>query len=217
MEISVSLDPVSGEPELKNYLEELNEMSGIAIHLDVMDGVFVPRVSFPMDEYEYVIRNSVHPIDMHLMINNPDADLKMYADIAKQGRVRSICFHVEAQSAIVTEKLLKSLKDMDIMCGIAVDLPSKVSEMSLEVLSMCDVITIMSVKCGASGQSFNPEALEKVKAIHAINPTARIILDGGVSAENFDMVKRASVNTAVMGSAFYKATDRKGLVAALTG
>jgi len=210
LEISVSLDPVSGKEDFKDYIKWLNTVQGISIHLDVMDGAFVPRMSCTPEEFDFVVTNSVHPIDVHLMIENPERDLDKYlSGIGRQrdGQgIRSISFHVETQPSEVTLSQLKKIRRAGIMPGIIVDLPTILSldcRDTCGILGKSDVVTVMSVKCGASGQSFNQDALDKIRMIKEINPMARVIVDGGVKMENIAMVEKAGADIAVMGSAVY--------------
>ena len=216
MEISISVESLSGKPTFNDYIHEINNLTGnISLHLDVMDGKFVPRVSITFDEYKYVVENSRHPIDVHLMIDDPESNINRYLAKAVWGTIRSISFHVESHEAHVIKKLMDKVRVMGIMSGIVIDLPTQIDEIDPNLAVSSDIITIMSVKCGASGQLFNQSALKKITRLRELNPDARIIMDGGITRENFSMVKSAGVHTAVMGSAMQRAENKQALIDAV--
>jgi|GEM_PF-1690594 len=221
-EISISLDPSSGS-NLEQYVTYLNDIPDIAIHLDVMDGVFVPRISIPKEEYDFTIKNTEHMVDVHLMITSPQNKINPYIAKAVWGTLRSVTFQIEALDTEngqgicmqTTLALLNKIKSMNIQAGIAIDLPTTVESIESEILNNCDVVTIMSVKCGASGQSFNKSALDKVIYMKKHYPKIRIILDGGINADNLPIVKSVGTDTAVFGSHVYKAQNKAESIANL--
>jgi len=208
MEISVSLDPSSGK-DFKEYVNYLNGINGISIHCDVMDGIFVPRVAIPMEEYTHLMKNTVHDVDVHLMIDKPNGNLEQFLAKVVLGKIRSVCFHIEATDVDGALKLLQKIKLSATEAGIAIDQDTNPDQIDERIYTLCDVVTIMSIKCGASGRPFNPEALDKVRYIRAKYPNIRIIIDGGINESNAQQVKEAGVQTAVMGSAIYNAEDRE--------
>ena len=210
MEISVSLDPAAGN-DLEKYVEFLDTVDDISLHLDIMDGQFVARKSTTKDEADFTIKNTRHKIDIHYMINDIALHLNPYLAKAVWGSIRSISFHIETFTADETPDILtlfKKIRIMGVEAGIAIDLDTNLKDMPKEVLDACDVATIMSVKAGASGQAFNATALDKVKTLRKTYPNLRIIIDGGINAENITQVKRAGATTAVVGSAIFNAPDR---------
>ena len=204
MEISVSLDPAMGK-ELEGYINEINQAEGISFHLDVMDGRFVERKSVTVRELEFVMEAAKHPVDVHLMIS----ELSEYMNVSRENLPRSICFHVEAVAGFMALMFIGMIKSFGIQAGVAIDLGTDAGSVNPALISACDVVTIMSVKAGKSGQSFNQEALQKVAAVKKINPRVRVILDGGINAENIETVKKAGVDTAVMGSALFKLSSQE--------
>jgi len=221
MELSLSLDPASGK-DFAQYLDFVNSIDGITIHCDVMDGSFVPRISIPRSEYAHLCKKSKHKIDVHLMVEKVEENLDYYLSQCCRGMIRSICFHVEAitypqdrnrpeKSATPSPKaieLVEKIRMNGIEGGIAIDLDTDIDEIDERLLFMCDVITMMSVKAGASGQTFNKDVLAKVKKIKRLYPNVRIILDGGINLENIEQIKKAGVDTAVSASAVYNAEFR---------
>ena len=209
--IAISLDPSIGI-DMMDYLEELNGFDNIMVHLDIMDGKFVAREAVTIDEYTHVVQNSRHKIDVHLMVAKPSEVVNIYLAKAIWGSINSLSFHVEPfeKEADAAVSILKKIKVMGIQAGVVVDLNTRVEDVQQELLKNSDVITIMSVKCGASGQSFNPSALQKIIWIRKNHPHLRIIVDGGINARNINTVMEAGADTAVVGSALYSAGDRAG-------
>ena len=201
MEISVSLDPAMPD-KYKDYLKKVNKQKDIdSIHLDVMDGDFVPRRS--ADDFavvDYILANTEMPIDVHFMVATP----AMFVALNIKKAFRSITIQYESTNPGMLKPLLAKIKEYGKQAGIAIDLDTPVADVCPEIITQCDTITIMSVKAGASGQSFNPSALEKIGALKKINPNLHIIVDGGINFKNKELVSQAGANIAVMGSAMYK-------------
>ena len=215
MNISISLDPSSNK-DLEQYVKFLNSINGIMLHLDVMDGAFVKRISMHKDEYDFTITNTDHMADVHLMIENPQDKINPFIAKAIWGRIKSVSFHIEATpSTDIAVALLKKVRTMKVQAGIVIDLPTMIESVPEQVFTMTDVVTVMSVNCGESGRPFDESALKKVRSIKAKYPHIRIILDGGIKPEHIEAVKKAGVDTAVFGSYIYKATDRAEAISAL--
>ena len=183
-------------------------MDGIAFHADVMDGKFVERVSMPFDEYIHLVKRGAHHIDLHLMIENPTKNLPKYLAKAVYGNLRSLSFHVETCQTDEAIELIEKVKLEGIQGGIVIDLPTPIQNVDPRLFAISDVVTIMSVKCGASGQTFNQPALDKVRHIRTKYPKIRVVMDGGISPSNIKDVKKAGVHTAVVASAVYSSDDR---------
>lgn len=225
MEISISLDP-SVNKDLENYLNEMNATllsineGRLSFHADVMDGKLVERAAINSDEYTFITKTALLPVDVHLIIARPHERIGEYLDVPVSSRygkvVRSITFHVETLSKFHALRLISTIRKAGFKAGIAVDLDTYVgSDDCKSVIEQCDVVVVMSVKAGKSGQTFNMGGLKKVAEIKRINPGCRVILDGGISANNIELVKRAGVDTAVIGSYVYDSEDRKATVKGL--
>ena len=258
VELSISLDPAGGgsDEQLFEYFEWVRGLAGadlpdvlnvsksgrilyganknISIHLDVMDGDFVPRSSVTMEQYGHIVKNTGKQIiDVHLMVSNPEKVINQYLAKAVWGGIRSISFHVEAVSPEVGVVVLQKIKSLGIEGGIVVDLDTEISSVSREMLDLADVVTVMTVKCGMSGQSFNEGVLEKVRKIREtyqsksavvsgvgrVVSRKRIIVDGGVNLSNAESVVAAGADCVVVGGGVYFAgktkKDRKAAVVAL--
>jgi len=199
IEISASLDPAVGK-NLEGYLQELNNLEYISIHCDIMRSDFVTRNSVNAEQYLYILKNSKHPVDVHIMANSIELELRK---ALKNHPPRSLSVHIESQ-------LTKEYNS-----GLVIDLDTE--NLDGELIKSAKVITVMSVKAGASGQKFNSSALEKIKIIKNLNKFARIILDGGINSENIAQVKNAGVDTAVVGSYLYNTHDKKATLELLQG
>ena len=225
MEISVSLDPAVNR-DLENYLNEMNATllsiteGRLSFHADVMDGKLVERAAISPGEYNFIAATALLPVDVHLMINRPQDRIGEYLAVPPNARygkiIRSITFQIEALPKTEALKLLATIQKAGFRAGIAVDLDTYVGDEDYKaIIEKCDVAVVMSVKAGKSGQAFNMGGLRKVYAIKKINPSVRVILDGGIRPNNIDLVKKAGVDTAVIGSYIYEADDRKAAVTGL--
>jgi ribulose-phosphate 3-epimerase len=212
MEIYLSLDPSVGK-NLDEYVEICNQIPDdlglIYIHEDVMDGIFVERSAVNDAEHSHVIAHAKKPIDTHLMIENPTRDIGKYI----KPNVKNLCFHMETQDIEATFSLVKKINSHGINGGIAIDKPTWLSpDFDQSILKKHNRFTIMSVKCGASGQSFEPRVVDFVKTIKAINPGAHVTVDGGVTDQNIIQLRDVGVDAVVVGSYVYKSTNPSATV-----
>jgi len=221
MEISISLDP-SVNKNLEEYLPYMNGVllsineGRLSYHVDVMDGKLVERAAINPTEYEFITKTAMLPTDVHLMINKPQDRIEEFlsAPHAKFNKgVRSITFHVEALPKFEAMKLLKRIKNAGFKCGVAIDLDTYVEQDGTsDLIAKSDVVLLMSVKAGKSGQMFSMGGLKKAAHIRRINPAVRIVLDGGINRDNIAMIKKAGVDTVAIGNYIYSAEDRKAAV-----
>lgn len=178
-------------------------------HLDIMDGHFVPNISYGPSIVKTINGLSDTYLDVHLMLSEPE---KYFEAFHKAG-ADAITFHIEVHPD-PTEQL-KTLKDMGIMAGLSLN-PDAKAEQVIPYLKYCDLLLVMSVFPGFGGQSFIESALDTVAAcrqhIDENNLNCLISVDGGVDSNNAARVVEAGADVLVMGTAFYKASDRPGLV-----
>ena len=177
-------------------------------HIDVMDGHFVPNLSFGLPVLK-ALRGLVSiPLDVHLMVSNPEQVAKEYVHAG----ANSISFHVEATKD--PRELLVKLKSYGVSAGLAIS-PSTAIKTIFEALPFVDYVLVMSVEPGFSGQKFKAEVLDRVKEVKNQWIATRrqeepmIQVDGGVDHKNILELKRAGANSFVVGSYFYNAVDRK--------
>jgi ribulose-phosphate 3-epimerase len=181
------------------------------LHLDVMDGHFVPNISFgpAVTEGSRKATGGKVYLDAHLMISDP---LKYAPPLVKAG-AHNITFHVEAvDDAAAAAREIRKLG-----CHVGITLrPVTPVEKIYPVLELVDVVLVMSVNPGFSGQKFMPEMLEKVRQLKKrISPTQRIEIDGGIKAENIASAREAGVDWFVVASAIFDAQDRAAAIAAI--
>lgn len=170
-------------------------------HFDVMDGMFVPNISFGFPLMEAVRKVSQKPLDLHLMIDEPER----YFDRFKQAGANSITFHLEASKH--PDQALRKLKDLGLAAAIALNPGTPVCLLK-NLLPLCDMVLIMSVNPGYGGQKFIDYSLEKVKElkqeIEQRQLNCLIEVDGGVKLHNAQALIRAGANVLVAGTEVFQ-------------
>jgi ribulose-phosphate 3-epimerase len=184
---------------------KLVEMAGADwIHLDVMDGHFVPNISFGPMIVGVVNRITNLYLDTHLMINNPDK----YLEVFKKSGADLLTLHAEVPGVIPGS--LRRVRELGLEVGISIN-PETPIEILEPAYELVDLILIMSVHPGFGGQSFIPESLEKVRKINQIIATLDrdivIQIDGGITTSNAGTVRQAGVRAMVAGSSIFNAPD----------
>lgn len=171
------------------------------IHVDVMDGHFVPTITIGALFVESLKRNTKLPLDVHLMIENPEAHVKAYAEAGAD----NITVHVEACRDV--KKVIRQIKSLGCKAGIALK-PSTAIKKIEPFLSIVDLVLVMSVKPGFSGQAFMPKMAERVKVLRKkldeINSNAHLEVDGGINLKTLQIMKDAGANVFVTGNAVFK-------------
>lgn len=174
------------------------------VHIDIMDGHFVPNLSFGPDVTAAVDKLTDLELDVHLMIEEPEKWVDRYIDAGAD----TIIFHVEATADHVG--LARSLREKGVRAGFCLK-PGTPVEPYLDDLAEFDEVLVMSVEPGFGGQSFMPEMLEKVRLlrqrINADNLDVIIEIDGGINLETIGAAAAAGVDAFVAGSAVYRAED----------
>lgn len=186
--------------------------SADGIHVDVMDGHFVPNITFGLPVVKRMQEISVLPLDVHLMIENPDYWAIEYASLG----VFSVTVHLEACKDLTS--LIPKVKATGSRIGVAIKPGTDVSEL-LPYLSDLDQVLVMSVEPGFGGQSFIPHSLEKIAELKEIIDKKAlktwIQVDGGINEENIAKVASAGADTFVAGSAVFSAPDRNQMISRL--
>jgi ribulose-phosphate 3-epimerase len=170
------------------------------IHLDIMDGSFVPNISFGPGIAQQIRKCTELPLDCHLMINNPELHIEAFA---KAG-VQYITVHAEATRHL--DRLLNQIKELGCKAGIAIN-PATPLVAITDVLDLADMVLIMSVSPGFGGQSLIPYCLEKVRNLRTMKPSLQLEIDGGVNLETMPLAKEAGANIFVIGSAIFSAEN----------
>ncbi len=186
--------------KLAEELKFIETHGGDWVHIDVMDGHFVPNLTFGLPVVKGIRKCSKLPFDVHLMVENPEA---FVTDFAKAG-ADSFTFHLEASNHI--DKLISDIKAHGMKAGISI-VPSTPISILEHILPITDIVLIMSVNPGFGGQKLLPYCLKKVSDLKEIkrknNMNFLISIDGGVNAENIENVKNSGAEVIVSGSAFF--------------
>ncbi len=194
--------------DFTNLAEEIVavEKAGInCLHLDIMDGIFVPSYSFGFPVVKSIRKISKSFFDVHLMIENPDRYFKEFKEAGADG----ITVHAEACKHL--DRTIQQIKSLGLKTGVALNPATPLSVLDW-VISEIDMVLIMTVNPGFGGQKFISHMLEKIAALHEMigERNIDIQVDGGISAENADEVIKAGANVLVAGSAvFGQNTEQK--------
>ncbi len=189
---------------LEKDIQLLNDNDAI-IHLDVMDGTFVPNISFGFSVIDHVAKIAKVPMDAHLMVVNPE---KWFERLAKDG-VGMCSFHYEAAGRN-TSRYIRQIQDLGMKAGVVINPDVPVSKL-YPYIGKADFFVIMSVFAGFGGQKFIYESLDRIaalkRAMERRGDDALIEVDGGVSLSNIAALKEAGVDIAVAGSTVYNAEN----------
>lgn len=191
--------------KLEEEMQDIEKGGADLVHLDVMDGRFVPNISFGPPVIQALRPITKLPFDVHLMIYHPED----YFDILKNLGVEMASFHIEAVTHV--DRVIHALKSANIRCGLAVN-PGTSLLMIDTVLPLLDYVLIMSVNPGFGGQKFIPYAVDKVKQLKKMitekQLSVSIEVDGGVNQDNAFLLKNAGADILVAGSSVFGKSDR---------
>ncbi len=198
---------------LAEEIQDVEANGADCIHLDLMDGHFVPNLTFGVPVVAALRSCTQLPFDAHLMVEHPET----YIDGLAKAGVQYVTVHQEA--CIHLDRVLQQIREAGMKCGVALNPATPVSTISC-VASQLDMILIMSVNPGFGGQKFIPYTLTKIRQANELlaaagNTQAVIEVDGGVNAQTVQSVKDAGASFLVAGSAVFGAADRKAAIAAL--
>lgn len=170
------------------------------IHFDVMDGHFVPNISYGVPVLKSIRKYSGLPFDVHLMISDPGAYLEPFAKAGADG----ITFHLEATANPVV--IIDKIHSLGLRAGVSIKPKTDVS-LLYPLVGLMDMALIMTVEPGFGGQGFIPETLDKIKALREYSSDIDIEVDGGISDKTAHLVRDAGANILVSGSYLFRATD----------
>jgi len=174
------------------------------IHVDVMDGHFVPNLSFGIPVVKALKGRTALPLDVHLMVSNPD---RLLDDYVAAGAAR-VAVHWEA--SVHLDRLLARIREQGAAAGVVLN-PATPVEILADSLPRLDFVLLMSVNPGFGGQAFLPHALDKARRLHEMIEraalTVEIEMDGGIDRDNIARVVGAGVETCVVGSAIFSAPE----------
>lgn len=193
---------------------ELVNANADIIHLDIMDGVFVPNISYGTPVIKAICKGATIPVEAHLMIVEPQ---KFFEDYRKMG-VGSISVHYEACTHL--DRTVNRIRELGMKAGVAINPHTNVNLLE-DIVRICDYILVMSVNPGFGGQSYIPYSTEKIaelkKIIEKNNPSCLIEVDGGVTTENIGEIANAGADVVVAGSAVFGAKDPVQAIKILQG
>lgn len=190
----------------------LNESSADWYHLDIMDGRFVPNISFGPMIVDYFRKATTKVCDVHLMIEEPEK----YAEQFKKAGADHLSVHIEACRHL--HRNIQQIKSLGMKAGVAINPHTPVSELS-DILGDVDLVCMMSVNPGFGGQKFIDHTLTKIKQLRAMinerNLNVLIEIDGGVTLENASSIVAAGADVLVAGNTVFKSANPKDTISKL--
>jgi ribulose-phosphate 3-epimerase len=197
---------------LQREITMINESQADWIHVDIMDGVFVPNLSMGIPVVEAIKRHAKKPLDVHLMIVEPGR----YVETFKKAGADNISVHVEACAHL--HRNIEQIKALGCKAGVAVNPHTSLRELE-NVIGDIELVCIMSVNPGFGGQKFIEHTYEKVRQLKKMivdaNSKALIEIDGGVNLGNAKFLVEAGADVLVAGNFVFSASDQKGVISKL--
>ena len=199
---------------LNEAFKTMEEAGADYAHFDVMDGVFVPNISFGIPVLQSLSKKTDMPFDVHLMIVNPENHIKAFAEAG----AGIITIHQESTPHV--HRALQMIKELDKKAGVVLNPATPICTIE-HVLNMVDMVLLMSVNPGYGGQKLIPEVLQKGKQLSALRDqlglSFEIEIDGGVTPENADDVASFGFDVLVAGSAVFNAPDPQAAIRKIKG
>ena len=198
--------------QLQNACTMLNKSEAEWFHLDIMDGRFVPNISYGPMVVEFIRKTTTKFCDVHLMIEEPER----YTEAFKKAGADGITVHYEACRHL--HRNIQQIKNLGMKVGVALN-PHTPIELLKDILQDIDMVLIMSVNPGFGGQSFIPHTINKIKRMREMIDeqllNVKIQIDGGVTTDNAPLIVEAGADVLVAGSFVFKAADPIKAIAAL--
>ncbi|ALX47422.1 ribulose-phosphate 3-epimerase [Lentibacillus amyloliquefaciens] len=192
--------------KLKNEIQDVEQGGADYIHVDVMDGHFVPNITIGPLIVESIKPYTGLPLDVHLMIENPDKYIPVFAEAGAS----IITVHQETCPHL--HRTIQLIKSHDVKTGVVIN-PATPAEMIRDILQEVDLVLLMTVNPGFGGQAFIPEVLQKVKQIAAWRENRQlnfeIEVDGGINQKTAELCAEAGADVLVAGSAVFKQENRR--------
>ena len=190
--------------DLENEIKMVNNSKANWFHIDVMDGVFVPNISFGTPIMNILKKYAKKPLDVHLMIVNPDKYVEKFAELGSE----ILTVHLEACTHL--HRTVQKIKSLKMKAGVAINPHTPVSSLE-SIIKDVDLVCVMSVNPGFGGQSFIDSTFQKVKDLKLLieknNSEVLIEIDGGVNSENAKKLSEQGADVLVAGSFVFKSDN----------
>lgn len=200
---------------LENEVRRAEEAGSDMLHCDIMDGIYVPNISFGFDIVSKIRKVTSLPLDVHMMTAAP----QKYIDVLKNAGADSVTLHTDVMPAEELVDTLKYIKSLGMKAAVSLK-PKCPAEDCFEFVPYCDMILIMTVEPGFGGQKFMEDMLPKISAVRAYldenKPECDIQVDGGIGNDSMPKAARAGANVFVIGTASFRADNMKDALSELT-